>query len=910
MAADKITEIVDQSAFEQVEKLKKDMTTLAATFVEVFKQANAFNDALKGAKGIPEFKAQAAGASKATNELDRVLNELSKTRERLSISENRWTQALAESRLALQQINQETKDSVKLNLAADGSINQMRLQLKSLQGQYDALGKSQREAIGPGMLANIQKTDAELKKLEFSTGRFQRNVGNYASGFNALNSSIAQLTREAPAFANSINTGFMAISNNLPMLSDAIKGIRAENKALAAEGKPTVSVLKQLAAGFFSWQTLLSVGVTLLTVYGGEIIKFFSELGHGVPVIDASTESYNLMNKAVESTDYKNAIKNVTELTDQIKLAKEGVLKKDDVLKNYNDTIGKTVGHAKTLDEAENDLVKHGDAYIQMTLLKAAANAAYDEAGKKAVESEKKRREGAKKILDGIDSEGDVKVGGWQSIKLLFTQGLSGSDEDKLEKDIANQVSKIDEEKTEFEKIAEDFAKSAAKISTGFKGGSTDTESDKSATGKPKDVNRIEDLSQAYDNEIKVTQKKYSELYKTEAEWQQKLLEINYDYAAKKLNGIENLSKKEADSRIDFDDKILKSTTETVDKMAKAVDDQTKKDIDNAKRALKERIDANKERLKDEEDACKDIDAAGEALWKQQKERQDKALEEAKKLNEAKRSLAQSELEFANTIGTLILDAIATRAQREHDKQIEFIDREEKAQLDSLSRRTLTDKQRAEETKKIELSAQSEREKAHRQEVTRLRKAAVYQKALDTASIIASTAIAVMSALGAKPYTPANIALAAGAGIAGATQLARVIAAPLPQYADGTEWHYGGGFIAGEGKDGKGAVELVTTPDGRSFFTPAQATLYPDMPVGTKVKSNEELIQDIYKTAMIKLSNVGPVTTSKMEEAMLASFERYEDKLDTLTDAVRDIKMSATFENFSDHISHVKSRVR
>ena len=118
--------------------------------------------------------------------------------------------------------------------------------------------------------------DAKLKKIDETLGQSQRNVGNYKSGFNGLGNSINQLTREAPAFAVSLNTGFLALSNNLPILADELARVRRENVELAKSGQPTVSVFKQLLGSLFSFQTLLSVGVTLLTLYGGKIIDYIS----------------------------------------------------------------------------------------------------------------------------------------------------------------------------------------------------------------------------------------------------------------------------------------------------------------------------------------------------------------------------------------------------------------------------------------------------------------------------------------------------------------------------------------------------------------------------------------------------------------------------------------------------------
>ena len=116
--------------------------------------------------------------------------------------------------------------------------------------------------------AIINRNDALITATGDNMVKQKRNIGNYASGFSPLNNAMAQLTREAPAFANSMTTGFMAISNNIPILADAIQQVKMQNAALRAEGQPTTSVFKQIVGSLFSWQTALSLGVVLLTVYG------------------------------------------------------------------------------------------------------------------------------------------------------------------------------------------------------------------------------------------------------------------------------------------------------------------------------------------------------------------------------------------------------------------------------------------------------------------------------------------------------------------------------------------------------------------------------------------------------------------------------------------------------------------
>ncbi|MGK3946608.1 hypothetical protein ABK046_50645, partial [Streptomyces caeruleatus] len=65
----------------------------------------------------------------------------------------------------------------------------------------------------------------------------------------------------------------------------------------------------------------------------------------------------------------------------KVNLAKEGFASKDQVVKEFNNTIGKTIGFVKSVEEAEALLIAKGPAYIQMMTLKAAANYATAQSG-------------------------------------------------------------------------------------------------------------------------------------------------------------------------------------------------------------------------------------------------------------------------------------------------------------------------------------------------------------------------------------------------------------------------------------------------------------------------------------------------------------------------------------------------
>jgi hypothetical protein len=200
--------------------------------------------------------------------------------------------------------------------------------------------------------AKIQKYDAALKTVDATMGRHQRNVGNYAMANSQLNFSVTQLAREMPAFANSVQTGFMAISNNLPMFFDEIGKLKKANVELAASGQPTKNMFTQIAGSIFSLQVLLSVGVTLLTVYGAQITEFLAGLFKVSQEQEVQINQQKIINK-----DRKESAKFIADESSELigninalRKTNAGSAERAKMIKLINSTHGTTIKNLK--DEA------------------------------------------------------------------------------------------------------------------------------------------------------------------------------------------------------------------------------------------------------------------------------------------------------------------------------------------------------------------------------------------------------------------------------------------------------------------------------------------------------------------------------------------------------------------------------
>lgn len=167
-------------------------------------------------------------------------------------------------------------------ISTASSYNEMNAAVLALEKRLKNMPKdSFLGAEGQNTLQQIQTLKNELKSMDAQMGNYQRNVGNYTSHWNGLNMSVQQVARELPSLAVGWNTFFLAISNNLPMLADELKKARIEYQAMQEAGEKGIPVWKQLTKSIFNWQTALVVGITLLSVYGKDIMNWVSSLFKG-----------------------------------------------------------------------------------------------------------------------------------------------------------------------------------------------------------------------------------------------------------------------------------------------------------------------------------------------------------------------------------------------------------------------------------------------------------------------------------------------------------------------------------------------------------------------------------------------------------------------------------------------------
>jgi len=187
--------------------------------------------------------------------------------------------SLLTHKTALSEVRQALNNNAKLDNVAATSMNGLSQSLSRMRIAYRELTEEERNSpLGKELLASIQQADAKIKELDATIGNHQRNVGNYGRQWNGLSMSIQQVGRELPSLAYGPKVFFSAISNNLPILADEIKRARTEYELLKKSGQAATPVWKQVISSLFSWQSALTVGITLLTLYGDKVVDWVAGL--------------------------------------------------------------------------------------------------------------------------------------------------------------------------------------------------------------------------------------------------------------------------------------------------------------------------------------------------------------------------------------------------------------------------------------------------------------------------------------------------------------------------------------------------------------------------------------------------------------------------------------------------------
>lgn len=271
-------------------------------------------------------------------------------------------------------------------------IAQLESQLKDLQNQF-------RQAMSAGTNSDAQMAEiqaltgvieqlkAELKELEAQKKKTSSTPilgDDPAPKLNNVKMSMQQIARELPALAMGPQMFFLAISNNIPMFTDALASARKEYEALTAAGKKATPVWKQVLSSLFSWQTAMATAITLTVVYGKEIGNFFSQIVKGKNTLTDLADAQVKVNESMDAADLSKKIITIRSLQDRWNELGDNLKEKKEFIKDNADEFKKLDVAVNNVNDAENLLVDNTAAFIEAMTLRAEAAAAFKLASEEA----------------------------------------------------------------------------------------------------------------------------------------------------------------------------------------------------------------------------------------------------------------------------------------------------------------------------------------------------------------------------------------------------------------------------------------------------------------------------------------------------------------------------------------------
>lgn len=359
--------------------------------------------------------------------------------------------------------------------SVEGNLDNMsqfaKLVIAQLEQELATLQERFRQAMAAGTNTDAQMADiqalqgvirqlkTELQGLEEQkkkTGSTPLMGDDPAPKLNNVRMSMQQIARELPSLAMGPQMFFLAISNNIPMFTDALASARKEYEALTDAGKKATPVWKQVLSLLFSWQTAMAALITLSVVYGKEIGGWVKSL---FGVKDAALSAAKAQEKVNESfrssSDVAEQVTLVRSLSERWKELGDNMADKKQFITENKKEFGKLGVEVGNVNDAENLLVDNTDVFIGAMILRAEATAAFKLATEQTEKALKKQNEIEERRKKGPTF--------WDKFRANFFSSASGSaiytrqaDAPTAEQLSENAISALEEE----QKAAEDTAKS------------------------------------------------------------------------------------------------------------------------------------------------------------------------------------------------------------------------------------------------------------------------------------------------------------------------------------------------------------------------------------------------------------------------------------------------------------------
>lgn len=436
-----------------------------------------------------------------------------------------------------------TKEIDDTNKSYDSLVRTMSQLTKAWRATGD---EAERARLGEQIL----EINTQLKTLDASRGNFQRNVGNYSSAFDGMNSSMGEVIKKFPSLNSGIESFIGGLSESLPRLIESISTLKEGVQEAVENGAKGVTVGGQIIKSLFSMNTVLLIVMSALQLIIANWDKI-SKLWKDTSPQEKAEEAIEAMNKAIER---------------QQNLLREQNI---EVLRQYTAELRNVGGDA---DKAREALERYNQALRDNALAQAEANKATASEREQALALEEARARARIKelkrtqdIAEDMLGEGDV-----------YDNAIS-----KAEKALEEIIKLRAEAKTELDKYTESAVKA---------------ENDIVKAQVDADIKRVEDAkkrreeeAQAYvDLWVKTFEQVEEDIAKTMEE--DNFRKSLHDATNERIDAVIAEEIAEFDALVKIEEEVTKHEKAEAEKRKKIAKDEAKAKIAQAKAERDQRI--------------------------------------------------------------------------------------------------------------------------------------------------------------------------------------------------------------------------------------------------------------------------------------------------------------------------------
>lgn len=762
-----ITDIVDQSAFDQLNRLEQRFEDLKTQFVavstaigkgiglpvstiddmsskmEVFRRQqqelirtqeelsaveNKYYDLLDKINDIMSQKIQ------ATKSETQATSALEKARERLALVESEEGKELAILKERTRQLNLENKANARLTIEMEKNNGQLAKSYNVLSAQYsklkmeiNSMSKEMRESeAGKEKIGEAKAIYEQMKRYQEETGKFSLNVGNYKNSILEALGVNGELASKIVEVAKSMNA--QAIQIKASAAATKLDTLAKSRNIIVSKG----ATAAQAALNAVAMANPYVVLATAIVAVSAALLGFAK---HSVE----AARQQRIMEREIERTT--EALKRMDD--------------ESDLYIRIGEAAGKSAKEIRKM------------RYEAAAAANEAAYQAKEEAWRKYFAGDMSNEDYQKYVQAEQET--------WDKLKKVLDDNLVA---EVAERNKANKTINTN---------AKDAAKEREQLASQEASAIADRYAFQAAA-----------YTKAMNDEIKAEVTRYEQGEISKEQFEAKKAEIEQRYAEQSADLAVALIQEQLKVEGLSDNERIKLSQ----KLAEAQNNLNKLITDNRIKAANDATEAARKEAEEQEKLAKEA-AEKEA------EAHEQQLQKQKEYEQQRMELIQQSVQTM----TALFSGIGKIISNAYDQQIKDLEKSTDAQMSRIERLAEMGAITTEEAEARKRAAEEATE-AKREEI--MKKQAAIEKAANIANTIMNTAVAVMKAWSQGGIFAAPMAALIAAQ--GAIQLATIMSTKA--YAEGTNYAAGGLSIVGDG----GRPEIVLSR-GKAWLTPDTPTL-------------------------------------------------------------------------------------